>query len=138
LATSTSTLAVTETPPSLAVSVTSRGVETEDAVASKLTLVAPAGTVTVAGTVSEELLEERFTVTPPLEAVALSVTEQASVPVSGIEPLAHVKELTGGALINPIPLMATTGSASVPALLVMESWPVAAPDVEGLKVTLKV
>lgn len=40
----------------------------------KVALVAPAGTVTEAGTVALELLEERFTATPPVGAAPVRVT----------------------------------------------------------------
>ena len=54
--------------------------ETEATVAEKLALVAPAATVTEAGTVTEELVLARPTANPPLGAAALSDTVQASVP----------------------------------------------------------
>jgi hypothetical protein len=135
---STSTLVLAETPPSLAVRTTVWGLVTVEAVATKPAPVAPAAMLTDAGTETAELLLERFTVIPPLGAAVLRVTAQESVPDSGIVPMLHVRELIAGASINPIPLRPTTGSESVPTLLVMDSWPEAAPDSEGLKATLNV
>jgi hypothetical protein len=48
--------------------------------ALKLALVAPAATVTEAGTATAALLLARFTVVPPLGAAAASDTEHGSVP----------------------------------------------------------
>jgi hypothetical protein len=48
------------------------------AVAVKLALVALAGTVTVAGTVTDESLLDRFTVNPLTDAGAFNVTVQVS------------------------------------------------------------
>jgi cation transporter-like permease len=53
-------------------------------------LVALAGTVIVAGTVTAELLLARLIVSPPLGAALLRVTVQASVPDPTIDPLAQV------------------------------------------------
>ena len=53
-----------------------------------------AGTVTKAGTVTEALLLERFTVSPPLGAAPFSVTVQASVPDPAIDELAQVSALS--------------------------------------------
>jgi hypothetical protein len=59
-------------------------VVTADTVAVNAALVAPAATVTDAGTVTDELLLDRFTPNPPVGAAAVSVAVQASVaaPVS--------------------------------------------------------
>src|ERR1700749_2773671 len=76
LATSTSTSVLSETPPALAVRTTLWAVETEDAVAWKLAFVAPAATITDAGTVSAALLLVRLTCAPPVPAAALRVTVQ--------------------------------------------------------------
>jgi hypothetical protein len=72
---------VLETPPALAVSVAVWPVVTEETVAVKAALIAPAGTVTEAGTATPLALLTRFTVRPPVRAAALKVTVQVSVPV---------------------------------------------------------
>jgi hypothetical protein len=54
-------------------------VVTEATVAMNPALVAPAGTVTVTGTMTAGLLLARLAVSPPLGAAAFSVTVQASV-----------------------------------------------------------
>jgi hypothetical protein len=74
----------------------------------KVALVAPAGTVTLAGTVATPvLLLERETTAPPLGASALSMT----VPVEGDPPLTlvgfsvnedSVAELDGGTDVMPL------------------------------------
>jgi hypothetical protein len=74
--------------PALAVRVAVCDVLTAETVAVKLVLVAPAGTVTAAGTATAESLLARFTVKVLLGA-ALSVTVHASVPVPVIDELLH-------------------------------------------------
>src|ERR1035437_4386846 len=78
---------VLETLPALAVSVTVCAVATEDTVAVNPTLVAFAGTVTVLGIVTAELLLDRFTVSPSPEAGAVSIIVHASVPDPVMTPL---------------------------------------------------
>ena len=82
-------------------------VATEDTVAEKLAVVAPAATVTVPGTVTAALLLDRLTVVPPLAAAALSVTEQESVAGPTTELLAQVNELSVKTLDEPFPLKLT-------------------------------
>jgi hypothetical protein len=65
---------------------------TEETVAVNVALLAPAATVTVAGTVTAELLLARLTLKPPLGAAALSATVQESVPAPVIDPLAQLNE----------------------------------------------
>ena len=68
-----------ETVPAAAVSVTACAVLTDEADAVNPALVALAGTVSVAGTLTAPLLLERFTLKPPLGAEPLNVTWHASV-----------------------------------------------------------
>jgi len=63
---------------------------TEDTAAAKLVVVAPAATVTLAGTTTAVLLLARLTPKPPLGAAAFSVTVQLSIPVAIIDALAQL------------------------------------------------
>ena len=76
----------------LAVRVAVWAVVTEETVAVKAAVVAPAATITEVGTVTDELLLARLTVNPPVGAAALSVTVQLSVPAPVIDPLAQLSE----------------------------------------------
>jgi hypothetical protein len=67
--------------------------DTASTVAVNATLVAFAGTVTDAGTVTFELLLATFTASPPLGAGALSVTVHVSVPLPRIETDVQVRLL---------------------------------------------
>jgi hypothetical protein len=80
-------------------------------------LVAPAGTVTVLGTVTAELLLDRFTLRPPLGAEALSVTVQASVPNPVIAPLLQDSALNAAGTAVPEPLRLITIVPLLEALL---------------------
>ena len=88
-------------PFALAVSVAVCAVLTADTVAEKLALVAPAATVTDAGTDTAELLLARFAANPPLPAAALSVTVQLSVPAPVMEPLVQVRPERAGVAVPP-------------------------------------
>lgn len=85
----------------LAVNVTVCVVETGEATAEKLALVAPAATVTEDGTVTADILLDRLTVWPPSGATALKVTEQLSLPAPVSEDDAHVSAFKAGC---PVPL----------------------------------
>ena len=65
--------------------------DTALAVAVKLAVVAPAGTVTEAGTARAELLSERLTVVPPLGAACDKVTVQLIFPGGVNEVGVHVR-----------------------------------------------
>jgi hypothetical protein len=69
---------------------------TEDTAAAKLVVVAPAATVTLAGTTTAVLLLARLTARPPLGAAAFSVTVQLSVPAAVIDALAQLNPLKIG------------------------------------------
>lgn len=77
------------TPPALAVRVTDCAELTAATVALKLALAAFAETVTFEGTVSDELVLPRVTVTPPLGAEPFSVTVHVSVPELATEEFAQ-------------------------------------------------
>jgi hypothetical protein len=64
----------------------------------KLALVAPAGTVTVAGTVTAALLLASFTLAPFLPAAALNVTAHESLPDPVIAELAQEIAFKPGAV----------------------------------------
>jgi hypothetical protein len=100
------------------------------------TLVAFAGTVTVPGTVTAELLLDRFTLNPPPGAAAVSVTVHATVAAPTTAPLLQDSALSAAGAsgaAEPVPLRLTTAVLLVDELLVMVSCPVAAPGVVGLK-----
>jgi hypothetical protein len=122
---------VFETLPAVAVRVTACAAATDDTVAVKPTLLLFAGTVTVAGTVTAALLLDRLTMRPPLDAVDVSVTVQASVPAPVIEALLQESELKAAGTAVPVPLRPITAVAPVEELLLTVSWPVAAPATVG-------
>ena len=124
----------------MAVRVTVRAVVTEAIVAEKVTLVAVAGTVTVAGRVTARLLLERLTLSPPLPAAELRVTVQASVPDPVIEALMQESALgvPGAAVPVPVPLRRITAIGLVEELLVRVSAPATVPVVEGSKLTVSI
>ena len=100
-------------------------------------LTAPAGTVTVFGTVTAELLLDRFTFRPPFGAAVLSVTVQASVPDPVMAPLLQDSALNAGGAAIPVPLRAINAVPFVEALLATVSCPVAVPVAAGLNCTFR-
>jgi hypothetical protein len=123
------------TPPALAVRVAVCAVLTEETVAVKVAVVEPAATVTVAGTVTDELLLARLTAKPPVGAAAFSVTVQLSVPAPVIEPLVQLSALSIG---TPVPLRPTTVEVPLEELLVRVSEPEMAPATVGSNCTVSV
>jgi hypothetical protein len=76
---------------------------TVETVAVKLALLAPAATVTEAGTVTAALLLARFTVKPPLAAAVFNETEQASAPAPVMDEFVQARFVSTG---TPVPLRA--------------------------------
>jgi hypothetical protein len=111
---------------------------TAEAVAVKNAFVLPAGTVTVAGTVKEELLLDRFTVRPPAGAAAFSAIVQLSVPTPTIVPLLQNRALSEPAAASPVPLRLMTAVPFAGAFVVMVSDPVTAPAAVGSNFTCRV
>jgi hypothetical protein len=108
---------------------------TADTVAVKLAVVAPAATVTEAGTVTAVLLLARLTANPPPAAAVFSVTVQLSLPAPVIDPLAQLSAVSAG---TPVPLRLINVEVPLDELLVRVSWPVAAPAVLGSNCTVSV
>jgi hypothetical protein len=100
------------------VSVTFCAVLTDETVAVKLAVLAPAGTVTEAGTDTALLLLSKFTTIPPDAADAFNITEQLSVPAPVIEPLVQLTVVSTG---MPDPLRLTTDEEPVDELLLTVS-----------------
>ena len=128
-----------DTLPALAVIVTTCADTTEDTVAVNSALIAFAGTVTMAGTVTAELLLDRFTVSPSPEAGAVSVTVHASVPDPVMALLLQYSALNAAVPVPvvPVPLRVITGVAVVEELLAIVNCPEAIPAAAGLNWTFK-
>ena len=125
---------VSDTPPMLALNVAACTEVTGEMLTVNSALLAPAGTVTAAGTTTALLLLARFTERPPLFAAAFSVTVQLSVPAPVIDPLVQVSPLNTG---TPVPLRLTEVEDAVDELVVTVSSPVAVPVAAGLNCTFK-
>jgi hypothetical protein len=119
---------VSATPPMLAVNVAACTVVTGKTLAVKVALLAPAGTVTDAGTVTALSLLARFTSRPPLAAVAFSVTVHVSLDAPVTDPFTQFSSVNTG---TPMPLRDTVDEDPFDALLAIVSWPVADPDAAG-------
>jgi hypothetical protein len=96
---------VLDTLLAFAVTVTACAVDTEATVAVNEVAVAFAGTVTVAGTVTEALLLDRPTANPPDGAAEVSVTVQASVPEPVMDDVLQVIPLNAAVTV-PVPVRA--------------------------------
>jgi len=125
---------VWETPFALAVKVTACAFVTAATVAVKLALVAPAATVTTAGTVTALLLLARLTANPPLAAAALIVTEQLSLTAPVSELLLQVNSVNAG---TPVPLRLTVAEPPVDELLERLSDPLCEPATVGSNCTVR-
>lgn len=124
-----------EIPPALAVSVAVSAEFTGDTLAVKLALLAPAATVTEAGTLTSELLLDRPIVNPPLAAGVFTVTAQLSVPEPVIELLVQLSAVSPG---TPVPLRPTTIELPFEELLAIDSCPACTPATVGSNSTLSV
>src|ERR1035438_7196325 len=113
-------------------------VVTAATVAVNPAVVAPAATVTEAGTVTEELLLLSVTACPPAGAAALSVTVHGSLPAPVIAALVQTIALSTPAVDSPVPLSVIVAVGFVEALLVMVIDPACPPAVVGSNVTCRV
>ena len=97
-------------------------------------LLAFAGTMTEAGTVTAALVLDRLTLRPPPGAAAFSVTVQASVTEPVKDALLQESALNAAVVVPvvPVPFRVMAIAALVEELLVMVSCPVAAPAAAGL------
>jgi len=108
-------------------------------VAVKLAPVAPASTVTNAGTLTAGLLLDRLTLSPPFGAAVLRVKLHASVADPASVPFAQLNDVrVGKGRLVPVPLRPIAIVLSPEALLVTVNAPVTAPVVFGSNCTLSV
>jgi hypothetical protein len=123
------------TPAAVAVIVAVCAVLTAEAVAVNAALVALAGTVTEAGTVSAELLLASATANPPLGAAAVRLTVQASVTAPVSEALLQFTPASAAGA-TPVPLRLIV---AVPpdALLLTVTAPVSDPAAVGSNDTFR-
>jgi hypothetical protein len=116
-------------PPVVAVMTADCELLTEDTFAVKAAVDAAAGTVTEPGTLTELLLLERLTLTPPVGADPERLTVQASASEPVTEVLPQATELIVGVALVPVPLRLTETAG---ALLEIASCPVNELAVAGL------
>lgn len=127
-----------DTPLKIAVRVAVSVDVTAEAVAVKPAVREPDATVTLAGTLTAELLLDRVTTWPPEDAGALRVTVQASVAAPVMVAAVQPMELSVPGDASPVPLRLMRTVPLVAALLLTVMEPVAAPDEVGSKVTCSV
>jgi hypothetical protein len=121
--------------PAFAVSVAVSAEFTGEILAVKFALLAPAATVTEAGTLTSELLLDSPIVNPPLAAGVFKVTAQLSVPDPVIELLVQLSAVRPG---TPVPLRPTTIELPFEELLAIDSCPACTPAAVGSNSTLNV
>ena len=119
--------------PALAVIVTVCAVLVAVAVRLKVAFFSPEVTVTDAGTVTAELLLDRFTAMPLLSASVFNVTVHISEPVPVIEPVAQPNPFTRGTPLPDRPIVRATPSEE---LLASDSCPLRDPALAGSNCTL--
>jgi len=125
-------------PPARAVRVAVSVELTAATVAVNDALVAPAATVTEAGTVTAALLLVKPIVNPPAPAAALRVTVHASLAAPVIDPFAHARPLSAEPASvgdTPVPLRSITVGL-FEELLAIVSCPLAAPAAVGSNCTV--
>ena len=108
---------VFEAPVALAVNVTAWAVPTDEIVAGKPALVAPAGTAKLAGTTTAALLLASVTSKPPLGAASFSATTQESVADPVMEEFVHESPVRTAGAVVPVPVKSITVTAPVEELL---------------------
>lgn len=129
------TVKTSEIPPALAIRIAASVEFTGDTLAVKLALLAPAATVTAAGTLTSELLLDSPIVNPPLAAGVFTVTVQLSVPDPVNELLVQLNPVSPG---TPVPLRPITVEFPFEELLAIESCPACPPAAVGSNSTLSV
>ena len=132
---------VRKTPAELAVRVTVCEVPIGDTAAVKPALVAPAGTNTLAGTTTLELLLDRLTVSPPVGAGALSEAVHASLAKPLAVALEQESELKAAAVVDvlaPVPLRLMPTQFPADELVERASVPVTLPAAPGANRTVSV
>jgi hypothetical protein len=140
------TVSVSELPPTAAVMTDSCTAVTAAAVAEKVVELEPAGTVTDAGTVSDELLAVRVTAAPPVDAIPLRMIVQVVDPAGARLDGRQARELVtkegadgaGGTKVN-VALRDAVPSDAVTVSLVLAVTPLAlavnAPDADPAAMT---
>ncbi|MGA9472155.1 MAG: hypothetical protein WBV36_06810 [Terriglobales bacterium] len=98
------------------------------------------GTITTVGTVTAEVLLDRFTLSPPPGAAELRVTVQTSVLAPVMVRLLQDSKLnaTEPRPVVPVPLKLIAVVPAVEELLTIVSCPVAIPAATGSNCTFKV
>jgi hypothetical protein len=125
------------TLPCVAVIVPVCSVLTFNAVAANLTLVAPAGTVTDAGTLIAAMLLDKRTSSPPDGAEMSVTTVQVSVPATSICAVSQLNPLICALLREPLPCNDTVASGIEGSVVTTLNWPVKSLLSFGVKWTLK-
>jgi hypothetical protein len=106
---------------------------TDESVALKAALLAPAGIAIEAGKLAAALLLDKVTACPPVAAEAFRATVQEVVAGPTTELLAHERVLTAG---TPAPVRLIAVDELPEELLEMVSVPAAEPAMAGLKPTV--
>ena len=128
-----------DTPAELAVKVTLCADPTAETAAVNAALLAPAATVTAAGTATEELLLAKLTLNPVVGAGALNRTVHTSFPIPVIDPVLHESELNVAvAAATPVPVRLSAIEFPAEELVERFNLPVTEPALVGLNFTVNV